>query len=458
DTEQRPLDPVHPGHARRLLSRGRAAVWRRAPFTLILKCVVPNATPAPLRLKIDPGSRTTGLALVTDPGAMPDPSEPIPTDAEGGIPLPLETTGRVVWAGELIHRGDAVHEGLVTRTAVRRSRRQRHTRYRPSRCANRRRTEGWLPPSLESRLANVETWIRRLCQLANVVALAQELVRFDTQALVNPEISGVEYQQGTLAGYELREYLLEKWQRRCAYCHATGIPLQIEHIVPRTRHGSDRASNLTLACEPCNQKKGTLTAEEFGHPQVQAQAQLPLRDAAAVNASRWALFHRLRATGLPVETGTGGRTKWNRTRRGLPKAHWTDAACVGVSTPDHLVTDGVYPLVITATGHGNRRMCGTDKHGFPIRHRTHHKRFFDFQTGDLVRAQVPAGLATAGTHIGRVLVRASGSFDVAMARGRAGQAGRRDRGRVAGISARYMRMLARGDGYAYSSYGAGGGD
>jgi 5-methylcytosine-specific restriction endonuclease McrA len=429
DTEHRPLDPVHPGAARRLLSRGRAAVWRRYPFTLILKRAVPDAQPHPLRLKLDPGSRTTGVALVTASPAAPPADEETAVDA-----------GRVVWAGELTHQGQAVHEKLVTRRTIRCGRRQRHTRYRPARFANRRRPEGWLPPSLESRLANTETWMRRLCLLANVTAISQELVKFDTQALQNPEISGAEYQQGTLAGYELREYLLEKWGRRCAYCHATGVPLQVEHIVPKTRPGgSDRASNLTLACEPCNQRKGTRTAEEFGHPEVQAQAQRPLRDAAAVNASRWALFQRLRATGLPVETGTGGRTKWNRTRRGLPKTHWLDAACVGASTPEHLAVEGVRPLRITGAGHGTRQMCGTNTYGFPIRHRTRRKRFFGFQTGDLVRAVVPAGLKTAGTHVGRVLVRASGRFDVVTATGR----------RVAGIGHRYVRPLARGDGYAY---------
>jgi 5-methylcytosine-specific restriction endonuclease McrA len=156
-----------------------------------------------------------------------------------------------------------------------------------------------------------------------------ELVRFDTQLLENPEIGGAEYQQGELAGYEVREYLLEKFTRTCAYCGATGVPLQVEHVVPRVRGGSNRVSNLTIACEPCNQAKGSRTAEEFGHPDVQAQAQRLLKDAAAVNASRWALYRRLQASQLPVEVGTGGRTKCNRTQRGLPKTHWLDAACVG---------------------------------------------------------------------------------------------------------------------------------
>jgi 5-methylcytosine-specific restriction endonuclease McrA len=297
---------------------------------------------------------------------------------------------------------------------------------------------------LESRIANVQTWVRRLRRVAPITAISQELVRFDTHALVNPEVSEVEYQQGTLAGYEVREYLLEKWERKCAYCRAERVPLQIEHIVPSSRGGSDRVSNLTLACEPCNQRKGAQTAEEFGYPQVQAQALRPLRDAAAMNASRWALYHRLQQTGLPVEVGTGGRTKWNRTQRNLPKTHWLDAACVGTSTPERLLTHGVVPLSIIATGHGTRQMCGTDKYGFPMRHRTQHKRHFGVQTGDLVRAVVPPGLATTGTHVGRVLVRATGRFDVMVASGGAGQR------RVAGIGARYVCVLTRGDGYTYA--------
>ena len=181
------------------------------------------------------------------------------------------------------------------------------------------------------------------------------------------EISGIEYQQGTLEGYEIREYLLEKFGRKCAYCDATNVRLQVEHIVPKVRHGSSRVSNLTIACQPCNDAKGTRTAEEFGHPDIQAQAKQPLRDAAAVNATRWALYHRLAALGLPLETGTGGRTKWNRTTRELPKTHWTDAACVGASTPQLLKTAGVVPLLIAAMGRHSRQMCRTNAAAFPTR-------------------------------------------------------------------------------------------
>ena len=143
DQERRQLAPVHPGTARWLLAQGKAAVLHRAPFTLILKRVGVETRPEPLRLKLDPGSQTTGLAVVSD------------------------GTGQVVWAAELVHRGEEVKQALEQRRAVRRSRRQRHTRYRQPRFRNRRRKQGWQPPSRQSRVQNVLTWVERLQALVS---------------------------------------------------------------------------------------------------------------------------------------------------------------------------------------------------------------------------------------------------------------------------------------------------
>ena len=292
---------------------------------------------------------------------------------------------------------------------------------------------------MESRISNTLTWVHRLRRWCPVGAISLELVKFDTQKMENPEISGVEYQQGTLEGYEIREYLLEKFGRKCAYCKASNVPLQIEHIVPKVRDGSNRVSNLTIACKPCNDAKGTRTAEEFGFPHIQAQARAPLRDAAAVNATRWALYHRLVQTGLPMETGTGGRTKWNRTTRELPKTHWTDAACVGASTPTRLKTAGVVPLQITAMGRHARQMCRTDAQGFPNKAAKATSVVGGFRTGDLVRAVVPASSVKAGAYVGRLAVRATGSCNITTARGT-----------VQGIHWKYCQPLQRGDGYTYT--------
>ncbi|TMC99965.1 MAG: HNH endonuclease, partial [Chloroflexi bacterium] len=337
DTTKRALNPVHPGRARLLLKQGQAAVYRRYPFTIILKRAVEQPSLEALRVKVDPGSQTTGLAVVND------------------------ASGEVVWAAELRHRGKQIKRDLQSRRALRRSRRQRKTRYRQPRFDNRRKKQGTLPPSLESRVCNVVTWVRRLRRLCPIAAISQELVRFDTQALENPAIEGVEYQQGQLSGYEVREYLLLKWNHRCAYCDASSVPLELDHVHPRAKHGSNRVSNLVAACTPCNRRKGNqeigvfLADDPERLARILAQVKTPLMDAAAVSATRWALHDRLVRLGLPVECGSGGRTKYNRVRRGLPKSHWLDAACVGVSTPEHLDVHGVVPLHIRATGHGSRQ-------------------------------------------------------------------------------------------------------
>jgi hypothetical protein len=150
------------------------------------------------------------------------------------------------------------------------------------------------------------------------------------------------------------------------------------------------------------------------------------------------LLTRLQASGLPVEGGTGGRTKFNRVGRQLEKMHWIDAACVGASTPDILHLKGVSPLQIKATGHGSRQMCRMDKYGFPRTGPKQHKVVKGFQTGDIVKARVPSG-KKQGTHIGRVAVRWVGSFNISTSSGL-----------VQGIHYRYCQAIHRGDGYCYT--------
>ncbi len=154
DTDKKPLTPCHPKRARQLLSEGKVAVFRRYPFTIILKKPMPDAVAEPVRVKIDPGAKTTGLAIVS------------------------ERTGKVLFAAELQHRGNAIRDALIRRRALRRGRRGRKTRYRSARFDNRTRPKGWLPPSLQHRVATISTWIARFRRLAPVSAISQELVRF----------------------------------------------------------------------------------------------------------------------------------------------------------------------------------------------------------------------------------------------------------------------------------------
>ena len=430
DKRKRPLMPCSEKRARLLLEHGRARVHRMVPFTIrLVDRLQEDSVLQPARLKLDPGSKTTGMALVREQDSV---------DKDTGE---VSRKAVVLMLLELQHRGHAIRDALTRRRAFRRRRRGK-LRYRPARFDNRTKPEGWLAPSLQHRVDTMMAWVARLCRLAPVTAWSQELVRFDTQALQNPEISGLEYQQGTLFGNELREYLLEKWGRQCAYCDAENGPFEIDHIHPRSKGGSDRVSNLTIACHNCNQRKGNSLVEQFlaKDPErvrkIWAQAKAPLRDAAAVNSTRWALFQRLKATNLPVETASGGRTKWNRHQLQVPKEHCLDAACVGhVDSLEHWQQP---VLRIKATGRGSYQRTRLTKHGFPRGYLTRSKSAFGFQTGDMVKAIVTTG-KNAGTYLGRIAIRASGSFNIQTATGL-----------VQGIHHRFCMLIQRADGYGYS--------
>lgn len=165
DTNRKPLNPITPRQARKLLERGKAAVLRRYPFTLILKREIKDPQIFPLMLKIDPGSKFTGLALLS-----------------GDV---------VVWVAQIEHRGQAIKDSLESRSQSRRNRRCRKTRYRAPRFNNRRRKEGWLPPSLMHRVQTTETWVKRLMRFCPVAEIWIERVKFDSQLMQNAEISKV---------------------------------------------------------------------------------------------------------------------------------------------------------------------------------------------------------------------------------------------------------------------------
>lgn len=410
DNNKNQLMPCHPARARELLKKGKAAIFRYYPFTIILKDREGGDT-QPIQVKIDPGSRYTGVALVAE----------------------FKRGKKVIWAAEIQHRGYIIKKSLDNRRLVRHSRRSRKARYRQTRFLNRKRKEGWLPPSLISRAENILTWVKRIRRYLPITSISMELVRFDTQKMQNPEIKGVEYQRGTLYGYEVKEYLLEKWGRKCAYCGKENVTLEIEHIIPKSRGGTNRVSNLTLACHECNQKKGNKTAEEFGYPNIQQQAKKSLKDTAAVNATRWYLYHQLEKEGLPIEVGTGGQTKYNREIQKYPKDHWIDAACVGDSGIDVSLDPNMQFLVIKAFGHGIRQMCITDKYGFPKKYRPKERTYMGYKTGDIVLANVPKG-KNKGIHIGRIAIRHRPSF---LLNG------------VGDVHPKYLTLLQKNDGYGY---------
>ncbi len=299
----KPLMPTTSRRARIWLKTRRARIVSREPFTIQLRFETTTYTQS-VTVGVDTGSQTVGIAATTK--------------------------GEVVYQAEVHLRTDITGK-LKQRRQYRRNRRSRKTRYRAARWANRRRRSFWLPPSLHSKAEATVKAVRFVASFLPASRVNVEIGSFDTQRMQTPEISGISYQQGELQGYLLREYLLQKWQRTCAYCRAKGIPLQIEHLVPKSRGGSDRASNLTLACEPCNVRKGNQTADEFGYPEIQAQARVPLKDAAHVSSIKTSVVQQLRDVfGAEQVTVTYGyETKYKRIQvLGLLKSHTNDAVAI----------------------------------------------------------------------------------------------------------------------------------
>lgn len=433
------LAPCHPARARKLLKKGKASLHRLYPFTIRLYHEPVDSVETDIEIKIDPGSRTTGFALVQH-----NPSG-----------------SKVVYGINLHHRGLAIKSKLESRRAIRQSRRHRKTRYRQARFKNRTRPKGWIPPSLLHRVLTVQTWIDRLMCYSHVTCGSVEEVKFDTHKLKNPDVAGFHYQQGTLFNTQMREYLLEKYNRTCVYCSGVSGDkyLEWEHVIPKSKNGTDSSDNALLACSHCNKLKSNYTLEEWltqlhntNYPALPKHRKVlltnipkiikrkpvgNLRDAAVMNAIRYKLGDYL-SNLVPFQYHSSWLTKVNRKRHGYPKDHWVDAAVLGKNTVS--ISPKLKPAHIHCVGHGDYQMTRVNKYGFP---RTSAKTLipvFGFSTGDLVKINHP----TKGKWVGKIMIRASGYFDLST----------RDpnTGLVKKINSHYTHFtkLQAKDGYTYS--------
>lgn len=461
DKNKRPLGFLTERRCRILMEKKRAVVYRFYPSVVILMDVDARKIehlPA-YRIKIDPGAKYTGLAIVG------------------------EDTNELVYAMQIEHRGEQIKKNLDTRRGARRNRRSRETGYRKAKWGNNtkkkdvhlqydsNREKGWLPPSVKSTVDNIVSWVDRLKRWINLTECSVEAVRFDTQLMENPDINGIEYQQGTLFGYEVKEYLLEKYGHTCQYCggKSNDNVLEWEHVRPKARGGSDSIKNASLACHSCNQDKGSYTLEEWlGKLKLRLpkekktmqeldnerihliqniiEGKSPVkgfRYAAWVNSSRSYLENCLFNRFNKVECSTGGRTKYNRITLGYPKEHHYDALCVGTVPESGYIdrTQGYY-LCAKASGRGTRLRGRLNKCGIIItKWKNRRKSVHGFQTGDMVIANVPEDLKYKykGRFVGRVMVRNNGSFDI-----------RTITGNLVTVKSKFCRLLQNNSGYQLS--------
>ena len=415
DKHKQPCNTISEAYARRLLFKKQAVIHKRFPFTIRLKNDSAVLKDRAYTVKLDPGSRTTGVAITDDKDS-------------------------VVMLAELEHRGHVIKKNLDSRRAIRRSRRNRKTRYRPARFLNRTKPEGWLAPSVKSRANNVINFIKKYKKFLNIDKVMIENVSFDVAQMTSDDcLIGIGYQQGPLYDTNLRNFVFSKTKGRCSYCGAEAT--EIDHIVPKSKGGSNSTYNLTPACKTCNQIKSNLSLKEFGKTMNKDFSHLEPKklpkDAAIVQAAKNYMVKEITKLVSDTTTHPSWLTKYNRDQLGLPKEHYYDALSVGeVPTKFNFFTDKI--LVISAKGRGSRQMCRMNKFGFPRTSPKALKSVNGFQSGDMVKAIVPKGLKK-GEYLGKVAVRSTGRFDI-----------QTKTKTIEGIGHQCCHIVQRGDGYLYS--------
>lgn len=300
----RPLMPCSHAKARHLLDAGKAKVKKRTPFTIQLLYGSTGYTQKVI-LGVDAGSKTIGLSC--------------------------GTKDKELFSGEVIPRNDVV-EKLSTRREFRCARRNRKTRYRQPRFNNRvkNKYKGWLAPSVEVKIQEHITVIKRICNLLPVSKVIVEGAEFDLQLIKaveagKPVPQGEDYQKGEMLGhYNVRQYVLWRDGYKCSHCGAhKDVKLRTHHLASR-KIGGDAPNNLITLCEKCH------SLYHKGAIQLKAHRGTSYRDAAFMGIMRKTLFSRLRTElNIPVYETKGYITKYTRVEQmRLPKSHVNDALAI----------------------------------------------------------------------------------------------------------------------------------
>ena len=279
-----------------LLRHGKAHVVSRVPFVVQLDYESTTYTQE-VSLGIDAGSKHIGVSASSEK--------------------------KELLAAQVELRIDVVNL-LSTRRELRRTRRNRKTRYRKVRFDNRKRKDGWLAPSVKQKVESHLKVIRLVRKLLPITKITIEVAQFDAQKIKNPDIKGEEYQQGEQMGFwNVREYVLAMDGHKCIHCKGKSKDqiLNVHHLESR-KTGGNSPSNLVTLCETCHK------AYHRGEFELKIKRGNSLRDAAVMNIMRWAVYERAKEEFENVHLTYGYVTKHTRIENGIAKTHAADAFCI----------------------------------------------------------------------------------------------------------------------------------
>ena len=297
DIAGKPLIPTERhGKVRRLLREGQAHVVRLQPFSIQLD-YESTTYKQEVSLGIDAGSVHIGVSATTEK--------------------------KELFAAEVVLRTDIVKK-LASRLEMRRTRRNRKTRYRKPRFDNRRKKDGWLAPSIRNKVDSHLKVIRLVHSLLPVTKTTIEVAQFDVQKIKNDAIQGVEYQQGEQMGFwNVREYVLARDNHQCQHCKGKSGDkvLNVHHLESR-KTGGNAPNNLITLCETCHK------AYHRGEFELKVKRGTSLRDAAVMNIMRWAVYEQAKHEFGNVHLTYGYVTKHTRIENRIEKSHCADAFCI----------------------------------------------------------------------------------------------------------------------------------
>ena len=319
-----PLMPCTEAKARHLIEGGKAKMVRRTPFIIRLTFLVEGeVNTEAATLGVDAGSSTIGISVTTE--------------------------SKVLLEAEVEVRND-VPQNMEERRSKRRARRNRKTRYREQRSDNRRRPEGWLTPTMETKVRTHENVIDKVCAILPVSRIVIESASFDIQKIRDPEVEGEEYQQGEQLGYEnVKAYVRARDGFGCWNC-GSDEHLEVHHIIQRKDGGSDRPANLITLCHDCHAHH-----HDGSRPlDIPFQGKKGFRAATEMSTMRWALLDRVRKAhpDIPVEETYGYVTNHERNSLGLEKRHFIDARVISGNATAR--SDGILWHIVARRSHNRK--------------------------------------------------------------------------------------------------------
>lgn len=301
--------PTTPRKARKLLQEGKAKIVKRTPFTIQL-LIATGETKQDIVLGVDAGSKTIGLSATTNK--------------------------KEVYSAEVQLRNDIV-DLLSTRRENRQKRRYR-LRYREARFLNRVKSKhkGWLAPSIENKINTHLMIIKKLHQILPITKIIIEVASFDIQKIKNPDIQGIEYQQGEqLNFWNVREYVLFRDNHQCQGKKGCKNNILNVHHIESRKTGGNAPNNLITLCEECHKDYNN------GKLKLNLKRGQSFKDATFMGIMRWSFYNRLKELYQDVKMTYGYITKNIRIQNNLPKEHRIDALCI-TGKPNVIKSDTWY--------------------------------------------------------------------------------------------------------------------